>query len=828
MTSFRIDTIAVDGFGPLQAAHLDLRDLKGIIAIAGSNGSGKSTLLESILGAMYRETPSRGKLANLAALKGSTLELQAHNGSPILARHVVDATGRQVRQEAILRVGGDPPTSGKVKDFDALAKTVFPPEEVFLASVFSAQGGMGNFADLSRDERRQVLQRLLGLERLQLIADACKDHRKDVETRIVVLRGRIEDLQGQDLEQLLEQRRTALQEQVAYEAQVEELRPQLEQARTTVARAEAAHRDVEKAHEAWQEQKRRIARLSLQQKEAEEDVKKAEEARVLLPDLKLELATGQQVQKEIEEIKPRLSSMQTEIAQKRERYNENHKNLVEAEESLEKDESILARAEEIRAAVEEVKAIQGKLSEAEEEVESLEREVERNRGRAEAHGAALATQGRLAERLADLERAAENLEGVPCGGEGEFSACRFLADAARARDSIVEVRNQMDVAALDLDPEASTDLDTSIGRFRAAKERRGSASTALEAARASAADLPLLEDAEPRATKSRERIDAFRELENTFLMTGKALKGEVAKLELEKKKLEARLATHHPGGLEQTQTHVAKVEAEAEALEARQERHGAIGEDLQRETTSLGEEPSETAALDSLLQARAGLADLEEDEKRLAGGVTEAGRKIAALDEQVKQAEAAEEKRQGYQADIDRLLQEQADWKLLEKAFGKDGIQALMIDAAGPAISTLCNELLQVTFGTRFRVSLETTKLDSTGKRTLETLDLRVIDSERGREGTIDTLSGGEKVVVGLALRLALILHNNQGGTQLFADEMDGALDGENAQRFVPLLRRAMELGGLEQVVFVSHRSECQAAADHVVEVKDGGVEVRA
>jgi len=307
MTALRIDTIAVDGFGPLQAAHLDLRDRKGIIALAGSNGSGKSTLLESILGAMYRETPSRGKLANLAALKGSTLELQAHNGSPILARHVVDATGRQVRQEAILRVGGDPPTSGKVKDFDALAKTVFPPEEVFLASVFSAQGGMGNFADLSRDERRQVLQRLLGLERLQLIADRCKERRKEVEHAIALLNAKVEELLDVDLDELMGQLQTANMEHGAWKTQVDELRPELERARTSVAESEASLRGIEKAREAWQETGQTIDRLQREIDATALSIQNAQRAQGKIPDHKIRLETARSIDKTIRELEPTIA-----------------------------------------------------------------------------------------------------------------------------------------------------------------------------------------------------------------------------------------------------------------------------------------------------------------------------------------------------------------------------------------------------------------------------------------------------------------------------------------------------------------------------------------
>ena len=47
-------------------------------------------------------------------------------------------------------------------------------------------------------------------------------------------------------------------------------------------------------------------------------------------------------------------------------------------------------------------------------------------------------------------------------------------------------------------------------------------------------------------------------------------------------------------------------------------------------------------------------------------------------------------------------------WVLLERALGREGIQALEIDAAGPEVSQTCNELLQACYGPRFRVELRT------------------------------------------------------------------------------------------------------------------------
>ena len=60
----RFDKITLKGLGPFsRESTLDLAGIPGVlVAIAGGNGQGKSTLLECLAGALYRETPTRGRV----------------------------------------------------------------------------------------------------------------------------------------------------------------------------------------------------------------------------------------------------------------------------------------------------------------------------------------------------------------------------------------------------------------------------------------------------------------------------------------------------------------------------------------------------------------------------------------------------------------------------------------------------------------------------------------------------------------------------------------------------------------------------------------------
>jgi exonuclease SbcC len=58
----------------------------------------------------------------------------------------------------------------------------------------------------------------------------------------------------------------------------------------------------------------------------------------------------------------------------------------------------------------------------------------------------------------------------------------------------------------------------------------------------------------------------------------------------------------------------------------------------------------------------------------------------------------------------------------------------------------------------------------------------------------------------------------------LFRDETVGALDAVNGKEYVRMLRRAMELGGFHQVIFICHTPLVWELADRVLSVAGGGV----
>lgn len=170
--------------------------------------------------------------------------------------------------------------------------------------------------------------------------------------------------------------------------------------------------------------------------------------------------------------------------------------------------------------------------------------------------------------------------------------------------------------------------------------------------------------------------------------------------------------------------------------------------------------------------------------------------------------------------DVDREISE---WRYLQFACGKDGLRALEIDGAAPAISAFANDLLSESYGADFSVRIRTQGDDGS-----EVLDV-MVTTDNGNEVLLEKLSGGQKVWILKALRMGIIcLSKERSGRDyqtLLCDEDDGALSSENAKNFIRLYRSTLQKTGMDTCLFISHRPEALAIADHVIRF-NGGIEI--
>jgi exonuclease SbcC len=173
------------------------------------------------------------------------------------------------------------------------------------------------------------------------------------------------------------------------------------------------------------------------------------------------------------------------------------------------------------------------------------------------------------------------------------------------------------------------------------------------------------------------------------------------------------------------------------------------------------------------------------------------------------------------QAQITAARTELETLALLEAAFGRDGIPAMITETVAiPQIEADANRIL-AELGTSFTVEVRTQR-DLKGGGQADALDI-VVDTPTGPSAYED-FSGGERTRVNLALRIALArLLARRGGASvsiLAVDEPDG-LDESGMQRLADVLKAAAE--DFEHVLLVSHVPTLADAFDRVIEVQRDG-----
>ncbi len=158
--------------------------------------------------------------------------------------------------------------------------------------------------------------------------------------------------------------------------------------------------------------------------------------------------------------------------------------------------------------------------------------------------------------------------------------------------------------------------------------------------------------------------------------------------------------------------------------------------------------------------------------------------------------------------------------RVLEKACGRKGVQALLIEHALPEIEDRANELLERLTGGEMRIKFDTQKRLKSRDALAETLD--IIISDRAGERPYDNYSGGEQFRINFAIRLALsqLLAKRAGARlqTLVIDEGFGSQDPQGRQRLIEAINAVQE--DFACILVITHIDELREAFPTRIEVQ--------
>jgi exonuclease SbcC len=712
--------------------------------------------------------------------------------------------------------------------------------ETFVNASFFLQGKADQFTQQNASKRKEVLSNILGLEMWEEYKNKAAEKRKAFEREVDEIDGRIREIDAElaeedirkarlaELESNLKQLTTARTAQEAIlenikrnAALVEEQRKMtamlyegLERARSARAgledrlaakqadrdsHADLVHRarEVEATHKAWQKSRKTLEdwdNIASQFREYEKDrAPLLEQIAVEKARLEQELEGLREQGKTIADQFLATRNLSAQIAYAKQLLSESEKRLKEREQFQAQAQAARERQAELKA---ENEALKADMNELKERIDSLRA--------AEGASCPLCGQELSPEhRLATLRQ----LE-----SEGKQEGDRFRANQTESAELVKQI----------------SDYELQITKLASAENDRVQYASEVSQLTERLDTLQALAEEWESAGKKR-----LKEVEK-ILYTGKFAVDEqkqLAKLNKQLEKLGYDVSAHDSARA--TEVELRAVEEEYANLKSAKEVSKQIESEIVNLKSEIKNRESEIESLEAdyetaqanLEAAQAGAPDLDEAERelfRLREAENKTRSELGGAQQRVDVLEVQRTRRQSFDKTCEELQKQIARHRTLERAFGKDGVPALLIEQALPQIEDKANELLDRLSDGQMSIRFAT-QIEYKDKRRddlRETLDIQISDTAGIRN--YEMYSGGEAFRVNFAIRLALskILAQRKGARlqTLVIDEGFGSQDTQGRQRLIEAINLVKH--DFAKILVITHLDELKDAFPTRIEVE--------
>ncbi len=808
-------------------------DFSGIhlACLTGANGHGKSALLDAMTWALWGKARARrdDELIHLGQsemeveftfdLGGTVYRIIRKRDSSKGGRSVLDL---QVASEGTFRSIAEPSVRGTQAVIDRLLRMDY---DTFTNSAFLLQGRADAFTVRTPAERKQVLGEILGLSLYDEYEQRAKDRVRETDRQVAEVEGMLRDIDRE------------LARRPEYEVEHA-------QAEAEVARLSAAAKEAESALQALRRELQMLDQQKMQLRDLDKRLAQREQE---LAEAESHIRAGRQRLELYEQTlaeRPQIEKSYADLATARQaeggwnerlagvvRVQERQRDLERAVDGArreldlelgrlrERTGELERRARELPGHERDITMVRARLAEL------TEHQAERDQAQTqiqELNGEATALKVRndqlriemdaLKDKIDLLEREAAEAQCPLCGqtlseshrdqllaqfrGDGKLQGDAYRANQARC--------DEIEAAAARLQTR-SRELDRELVGLVAQQKREAQLEQALSEAQRAAGDLEGV----------RHELGLIdRRLAGGDYAT--AERANLAQLAAELKALGYDAAAHRQA--REQAAELAPYEAAYQRLQTAQERRD-------QERTGLEEWQARQARWqEAVAEDRARRDLLVADAARLPGVEAEAeglAREVEDLQAQSSRARlalgAAQQKlehcryqaveRERHVARRQKLAEEKAAFDELRLAFGKRGIQAMIIESAIPEIEVEANRLLARMTGGRMNVRFETQRETLAGDQ-VETLDIKISDELGTRDYAL--FSGGEAFRVNFAIRIALSkLLARRAGAQLqmlVIDEGFGTQDTEGRERLVEAINSIQD--DFSRILVITHIEE--------------------
>ncbi|MGB7876154.1 MAG: SMC family ATPase [Anaerolineales bacterium] len=835
-----------------------------LACISGPNGAGKSSLLDAITWSLFGQARKRDdSVVNLQSLaaevaftfsyeenvyrvqrslprgKGTTLEFQVLDGG--YPKGTVPKTEDRLQSSVLGQGTWRPLTERTLRETQARIEQILRLNyDTFVNAAFFLQGRADQFTQQTASKRKEVLGSILGLEAWENYRIRTAERRRALEDEVRMIDGRITEIDEE------------LAEEDARVAHLAELESELKGLTTARKTQETALENMKKV----------TASLDNQRKLVETLATALERSQAHLSGLQARLADREAERATYADLLERAADVESAYEKWKQTRAESERMEVVAEQFREHEKRRQPLLEEI--AVEKAKLEQelSALSNQQSAVSDQVSVIEALQGQIETVKESLTeAEAKLAERE-ELEKLAGTARERMVELKAENQTSKVQMDELKARIDQLSVAEGAvcPLCGQDLSEEHRKSTLTGLegegksqgDRYRANQTEFKALADEIENYESRIQNYAFIEkDRQSAATtiaQLTERLESLQKQADDWKSMGEKRLGEVTKmLEKERFAKEARkqlkevdkelaalgydAAAHDAARKAESEQRVAEeefqnLEKARAALKPIEDEISNLTSEIEKQQVDVNQQQDDhDAAVSALAAAESQAPDvdtamdellrLQERENRLTQEVGAARQKVDVLDD-------LRARKADYAANREELQHKIARHKTLERAFGKDGVPALLIEQALPQIETRANELLDRLSDGQMSVRFVTQAEYKDKKREdlKETLDIQISDTAGVRD--YEMYSGGEAFRVNFAIRLALseVLAQRKGARlqTLVIDEGFGSQDIQGRQRLIEAINLVKD--DFAKILVITHLDELKDAFPTRIEVE--------
>lgn len=820
-----------------------------IACLSGNNGQGKSALLDALTWAVWGEgrKASQEKKADSSLLRIGQKDMQVE--------FVFDLEGdryRIIRTFSLVKKGSRSSLEFQVfnqedneyisltgpslrKTQEKITKTLRIDYQTFINSAFILQGRIDEFSRKSARERKEILSEILGLSRYDELASLAKSHLREINNIIMAKESRLEyiyqetanlDFYKEKIKELSENYKDISRKIKIEEIKVGKLKEEInllkhksEQCAELEGRIEQQRQEIVRGQKQIELRKKEIVdceKIISQKEKVLNDFKNYQKFNAENNEFSRKLQKTREIEEEKVFIERKIESeradLEVEVRNKKDRYKDLKMRSEQGIKNRAKVLELEKKMKEVKLLDEQCEEIRQKGSELNVEINSVKGQIER-----------------LEKDNKDDQEKLRMLRENP---EGECPLCEAKLNAERKKKIEDNINKEISLNFKKVEKlkketeESSKQKDKLLEKWREVNQK--------------------LKDKDIWQQKlSKAHFECEESKQAAKLMVG--LQEEINKLE--KTIQEKRYASEEQKRLKEFERQIKNIGYD-------EVRHRQLSSKIEELSNAPLERVKLEEAEKKIDSLRDGLSELKENYQQKEINLKDLEKKIEKVKIELKELPSLKEKlvqeeqvlnseqtlkdnileeRGGYQSKFDQCLKlgkekkeiskelkkskkEQNIYEKLIVAFGKNGIQALIIENALPEIEEEANNLLAKLTNNSTQISIESLRdLKSGGIK--ETLDIKISDELGFRD--YELYSGGEAFRIDFSLRIALSkLLTRRAGTKLrtlVMDEGFGTQDEEGIDNLVQAIQSISE--DFDKILIITHLESLKDAFPVRIEV---------